>query len=163
MAALDEIAAFMERHGLLLVTAESCTAGLIAAKLAGLAGAAKVLDSAFVAYSPEAKERSLGVRRETIERAGLTSEDVAREMALGALGISRATLAIANTGVADDSACVPAGTQCLAWAFRPAGGDVMLFSETRRFDGDRNAVREACADYALQRVPDHFRQLGTTH
>lgn len=151
-----EVAAFMRDHSLTLVTAESCTAGLIAATLADVKGAGQLLDCAFVTYSPEAKQRCLGVKAETIERHNLTSEEVAREMALGALRLSPANVALANTGVTDGTdARVPAGTQCYAWAFAAAeeGGAPTVFSETRRFEGERNAIRQASADYALGRIP----------
>jgi PncC family amidohydrolase len=112
-----------------------------------------------VVYSPEAKQRSLGVKKETIERYNLTSEEVAREMATGALERSDANLAVANTGVTDDTdPAIPPGTQCFAWAFRRPDGRVEVHSETRRFEGERNDIREAAADFALRRIP----QLGGT-
>jgi PncC family amidohydrolase len=149
------IADYMKRHRLMLVTAESCTAGLIASRLAEIPGAGQLLDCADVVYSPEAKQRCLGVRKETIERYNLTSEEVAREMAAGALSRSDANLAISNTGVTDDTdPRIPAGTQCFAWAFRRADGRLDMHSETRRFGGDRNAIREAAADFALRRIPE---------
>lgn len=164
MNTITATAHFMSRHELLLVTAESCTAGLIASHLADVPGAGHLLDCAFVAYSESAKQHCLGVKEETIRQHGLTSEEVAREMALGALRNSRANLAISNTGVADDSGDgTPAGTQCYAWAFQTHQrlDQVAVFTETRRFDGDRNAVREAGAVYALLRVPHYHEQLAS--
>lgn len=163
MSTVKEVAAFMRQRELTLVTAESCTAGLIAATLADVKGAGKLLDCAFVTYSPEAKQRCLGVRQETIDRFNLTSEAVAREMALGALRLSPANLAVANTGVTDGTdPDIPTGTQCYAWAFEPGtpGADPVVYSETRRFDGDRNAVRQASADYALGRIPELAARHG---
>lgn len=160
MESIDDVAAFMKAHELLLVTAESCTAGLIAARLADVPGAGALLDCAFVVYSCDAKQQCLGVSRETIERFGLTSEEVAREMASGALRRSRANVAIANTGVAEAVDDTPAGTQCFAWAFRiPDTDDPVLFSETRRFAGSRNEIRDAGAEYALLRIPHQFARL----
>lgn len=162
---MDDVADFMRDHGLMLVTAESCTGGLIAATLADIPGAGQLLDCAFVTYSTEAKRRCLSVSDETVERYNLTSQEVAREMAQGALGNSRANLAISNTGVTDDiDEDIPAGTQCFAWAFRPRAETdrPVLFSETRRFSGDRTAIREASARYALQRIPYYFSQLDAT-
>lgn len=160
MNELCAVARFMERHGLLLVTAESCTAGLIAAHLADVPGAGQLLDCAFVVYSPEAKRQCLNVSEHTLKTHNLTSEAVAREMALGALANSRrANLAIANTGLADDSdKDIPAGTQCFAWAFRNGGGAPRLFTETRRFSGDRVRIREASALYALNSIPRYFEK-----
>lgn len=162
MKTVEEVAEFMHDHRLLLVTAESCTAGLIAATLADIEGAGQLLDCAFVTYSPESKQRCLSVQAETLQRCNLTSEPVAREMALGALDASpRANVAVSNTGVTDDTdKDIPAGTQCYAWAFR--GSDAhqppTVHTETRQFSGDRNAIREASALYALQRLPWYFAQ-----
>ena len=150
-----EIAAYLKRHGLVIVTAESCTAGLIAASLAEAPGAGKVLECAFVVYDVSAKQRCLGVPADVLERHNLTSEPVALAMAAGALRNSDADLAISNTGVADGTDPeIEAGTQCFAWAFRQEG-EPRAFSETRVFHGDRNEVRRAAAEHARGRVP-HF-------
>jgi len=158
---MDQLVTFLQAHKLRLVTAESCTAGLIASTVADVEGAGDLLDCAFVTYSPGAKQKCLGVRAETIEAFGLTSEQVAREMALGALKAGAANLAVANTGVADSvDPAVPSGTQCYAWAFVKAGGAPIVHSETRRFEGGRNRVRRESAHYALCRIPALFQRLA---
>ncbi|MBF6987895.1 MULTISPECIES: CinA family protein [Cupriavidus] len=168
------IARYLRRHGIHVVTAESCTAGLIASRIAEVPGCGDVLYCAIVAYSPSAKEQLLRVPSGTIRRYGLTSEEVSLAMALGAMQLTGVDLALANTGVADDGGDgdTPAGTQCFAWVFRrpghagragraledaPAG--VAVFTETRRFPGERNAVREAAADWALARIC-HYHELA---
>lgn len=116
-------------------------------------------------YSPEAKIRCLGVKRETIDTYDLTSEKVAREMAEGALRISRANLALANTGLAGPSngdSDIPVGTVCFAWPFQE-GDAVSTFSETRKFDGERNQIRQASADYALSRIWYYHNELAKSH
>src|SRR5690606_22178552 len=140
-------------------TAESCTAGLIISELARVPGSGQSIICGLGVYSPQAKNRYLGVSFVTIERCGLTSEPVAAEMACGALNGNQADVAIANTGIAgpdpgDDG--TPVGTICFAWAFRH-NGDHHLYCETRRFDGDRNEVRLAAAHYALERLPHYHR------
>lgn len=160
-ATAEDVLAFLKDKGLVLSTAESCTSGLIASALADVSGAGACLDRAFVTYSVEAKIEMLGVRRDTIERCNLTSEAVAREMALGALAASRADVTVANTGVVDSTDDeIPAGTQCLAWAFRQAGDRPVIFSETVRFDGDRRALREQCVRYALTQLPVYYRRMA---
>jgi nicotinamide-nucleotide amidase len=155
----EATANYMRRHGLVLVTAESCTAGLIAANLADIPGAGATLDCAYITYSPDAKREVLGVPAEILRRHNLTSEPVAEAMVRGALARSRANVAIADTGVVDDSdPAIPAGTQCLAWAFQLSGGDVAVFTASCRFDGDRREIREATAEYALERLPHYHRQ-----
>jgi PncC family amidohydrolase len=159
------VAAFLADHHLKVVTAESCTAGLISARLADIPGTGQLLDAAFITYSSHAKQRCLGVNPGTIARFNLTSEEVAIEMAKGALKNSDANVAISNTGVVDDTdPDIPAGTQCFAWIFADAGkpgGKVMTFSETRRFSGDRSEIREAAALYALGRIPQLYESEST--
>lgn len=153
------IAEYMKHNALMLVTAESCTAGLIAARLAEVAGAGELLECAYVVYSPAAKQRCLDVKAQTIERYNLTSEAVAREMALGAISRSDANLAVSNTGVTDATdPNIPPGTQCFAWVFRRRDGGLEVRSETHRFEGTRNQIREAAADFALRRIPELHRE-----
>ncbi|ATU68379.1 CinA family protein [Piscinibacter gummiphilus] len=153
------LVAFFKEAGFKMVTAESCTAGLIASTVADVPGAGGLLDCAFVTYSPEAKQRCLGVQASTLEKFNLTSETVAREMAIGALNNSRANLAVSNTGVTDpvDDEVAP-GTQCYAWIFVGKGGRRTVYSETRVFEGDRSEIRLASARYALSRIRELFNQ-----
>jgi len=151
----------MADHDLSLVTAESCTAGLIASTLSEAPNAGTLLDCAFVTYTIAAKQRILNVSAETIERFNLTSEQVAREMAVGALTRSAANIAVSNTGVVDDiDPAIKAGTQCYAWAFRQAGDKKeIVFTETRRFTGSSRKIRQRSALYALSRIPFYAAQL----
>lgn len=153
---LKAAADYMKQHQLVLTTAESCTAGLMAAHLADLPGAGSLLEAAFVVYSPHAKMHCLGVNAQTIERCNLTSEEVAAEMARGALKASHdACLVIANTGVTDDTdPRIAAGTQCFAWLLAAHDGRAeKLVTETRCFKGDRNTIRDSAAVYALSQIP----------
>src|ERR1700761_8344301 len=83
-----------------IATAESCTGGLIAALLTEIPGSSDVVERGFVTYSNESKRELLGVPAELIARHGAVSAEVARAMALGALGHARADLSVAVTGVA---------------------------------------------------------------
>lgn len=86
--------------GWTIATAESCTGGLVAALLTEIAGSSAVVDRGFVTYSNEAKTDLLGVAPSLIEAHGAVSEPVARAMAEGALQRSKATVAVAITGIA---------------------------------------------------------------
>lgn len=153
MTEIENVADYLRRHSLILATAESCTAGLIASQLADLPGAGRLLECAFVVYSPTAKRRCLGISDEILRRYNLTSPEVASAMATGAAQRCDASVIIANTGVADDGGDgVPAGTQCYAWIVRAPGYQDGLYTETQRFAGPRNTVREAAAKYALERI-----------
>ncbi len=83
-----------------VVTAESCTGGLIAGTLINVPGASEVLNESYVTYSNEAKERLVNVNPETLRRYGAVSEQTAREMAEGAARAAGANAALSSTGVA---------------------------------------------------------------
>jgi PncC family amidohydrolase len=158
---LQSVLRYLEDNKLKLVTAESCTAGMIASTLADEPGSGSWLECAFVTYSADAKIHCLGVRQETIDRYNLTSEQVAREMAEGALKTTRANVGISDTGVAGPGpgeGGIPAGTVCFAWSFEH-DGEVTTYTETRRFDGDRNEVRKAATDYAIKRIWHYHNEL----
>lgn len=158
MQNIEDVLRLLQRRELTLSTAESCTCGLMASLLGDLPGCGQVLDSGFVVYSPKAKNRLLGVSFETIEEFGLTSEEVATEMAVGALNASGAMIAVANTGVADDAQEDEGGTQCYAWALMRGERQVVV-SETVRFDGDRVGIRKQAARHGLMQIPERLAQL----
>ncbi|HEY3700058.1 MAG TPA: CinA family protein [Spongiibacteraceae bacterium] len=159
---MQEAAAFIDylrAHELRLTTAESCTAGMIIALLADIPGSGALMDCGYVVYSPEAKKRLLQVKQSTIDRFNLTSEEVAREMALGALHDSTANAAIATTGVAGPEPIdgIAPGTVCFAWAFQHRDKTSRVFSQTQRFSGDRPTLRTVAAHYALHQFPQFHR------
>lgn len=138
-------------RGLSLATAESCTGGWAAQVVTATAGSSGWFDRGFITYSDAAKRDMLGVAAETLAQHGAVSEATAREMAAGALARSRAQLALAISGVAGPSggtAEKPVGMVCFAWAL--PGGSVA--AETRRFSGDREAVRRQSVVYSLTRL-----------
>jgi nicotinamide-nucleotide amidase len=134
---LDEARA----KGLRIVTAESCTGGLIAGLLTEIPGSSDVLDRGFVTYSNEAKEEMLGMPHALIAAHGAVSEDVARAMAQGALEHSHADVSIAVTGIAGPgggTAAKPVGLVHFA-AARKEGQT--LHEEHRFGDIGRSEVR----------------------
>ncbi len=135
----------------LIVTAESCTGGLIAAALTAIAGSSDVVDCGFVTYSNEAKLKLLGVRAKTLEKFGAVSRETALEMALGAIGHSSANVSVAVTGVAGPaggSPGKPVGLVHLAAAI----GNVAVHRECRFGDIGREAVRLETVRAGLQLV-----------
>jgi nicotinamide-nucleotide amidase len=157
MRQIEEVVEFLKTHQLSLATAESCTAGLIAARIADVSGCGSVFERGYVVYAPEAKNDLLGVSFDTIERYGLSSEPVAREMALGALRDSGSRMAIADTGAAEADNELD-GIVCFACALELDGRERVV-SETVHFEGSRNEVREAAARHALLHIPDYFNAL----
>ena len=135
-----------------LVTAESCTGGLIAALFTEIAGSSDVVERGLVTYSNEAKRELLGVPETLLAQHGAVSEPVARAMAEGALGPSHADVAIAVTGIAGPgggSAAKPVGLVHIATARK--GGDV-LHQECRFSDIGRGPIRLASVEAALQLI-----------
>ncbi|MGE0099403.1 MAG: CinA family protein [Hydrogenophaga sp.] len=146
-ALVDALARELKARGQSMVTAESCTGGLIAGACTEISGSSDWFERGFVTYSNAAKSELLGVPAALIEQHGAVSEPVARAMAAGALAHSPAHLAVAVTGVAGPtggSAEKPEGTVWFGWA-TPEG----VFTEHQRFDGDRAAVRQAAVRHAL--------------
>jgi nicotinamide-nucleotide amidase len=139
--------ALRARH-LRVATAESCTGGLVAGAITSVAGSSEWFERGFITYSNEAKHEMLGVPHALIETHGAVSEAVARAMAEGALARSTADCAAAVTGVAGPgggSAAKPVGMVCFGFALR--GSETRV--ETRRFPGDRAAVRDASVEESL--------------
>lgn len=146
-----EVGDALAARGWLLATAESCTGGWIAEVVTATAGSSNWFDRGFVTYSNDAKTDMLGVAAATLAAHGAVSPETVREMAAGALGRSRADVAVAVSGVAGPgggSADKPVGMVCIGWAAR--GGEVQAL--TCHFDGDREAVRRQTVIRALAGV-----------
>lgn len=134
--------------GVKIATAESCTGGLIAGALTDVAGSSDVFERGFVTYSNAAKREMLGVRAETLDAFGAVSEQVAREMAEGALTHSAAEMAVSVTGIAGPrgSEFKPEGRVCFGLALR--GRETVV--ETVEFGAlGRAGVRQATVEHAL--------------
>lgn len=146
----------LRQQGLRLVTAESCTGGLIAATCTDLAGSSDWFERGFVTYSNAAKTECLDVPQALLAAHGAVSAEVAQAMALGALRHSEAQLAVAVTGIAGPGGGTPdkpVGTVWFGFALQRAGQTTPdLSSERQRFDGDRAAVRSATVEHALARL-----------
>jgi len=131
-----------------IATAESCTGGMVAAALTDIAGSSDVFDRGFVTYSNAAKVEMLGVRLETLESFGAVSEEVAREMARGALAHADASLAVSITGIAGPAGSEhkPEGRVC----FAVAQDGRAIVTQTVEFGlMGRDRVRAAARDHAL--------------
>jgi nicotinamide-nucleotide amidase len=132
-----------------IVTAESCTGGLIAALLTEIPGSSDVVERGFVTYSNEAKEEMLNVSEELLRDHGAVSEPVCRAMALGALKYSRAELSVAVTGIAGPGGGTPQKPVGLVYiAVARSEGDVTV-QEYRFGDIGRDRVRLATVEKAV--------------
>ena len=139
-----ELGEVLKARSLSLALAESCTGGLVAAKITDVAGSSAWFDCGFVTYSNAAKIEMLGVRAETLEKFGAVSEQIATVMAHGALKHSHAQVAGSITGIAGPDGGTkekPVGTVCFAWV----GDKLPLSTSTKRFFGNRQEVRQQAA------------------
>jgi nicotinamide-nucleotide amidase len=142
------LVALCRAKNLTIATAESCTGGLVAGAITAIPGSSAVLDRGFVTYSNNAKTETLGVPADLIASVGAVSEQVARQMAAGAKTRAGTSLAVAITGIAGPgggSAEKPVGT---VW-FGLAGRGDEISAHHCLFAGDRDAVRAASVEYAL--------------
>jgi nicotinamide-nucleotide amidase len=136
--------------GLKIVTAESCTGGLVAGALTAIVGSSDVFDRGFVTYANAAKTEVLGAPAEVIEAAGAVSEETARAMAHGALAISDADLAVAVTGIAGPGGGTAAKPVGLVWFAVAGQGRDTEVCEMRYGDLGRGPVRLAAVCTALE-------------
>lgn len=162
MEKIDQIfGEFCLKNHLVVATAESCTAGLLAGEIANISGSSKWLDRGFIVYTAVAKVEMLDVDEQTINKYNVVSVEVANEMALGAINNSNANFSMAVTGVAGPgggSEEIPVGTICMAWAFNIAGVN-KVFVEKRIFNGDRNQIRKDIVQYMLRNAITLFSSL----
>lgn len=136
-------------RNMMIATAESCTGGMVVAALTDIPGSSAVVDRGFVTYSNEAKIDMLGVRPETLAANGAVSEEVALEMAEGAILQSRADIALAITGIAGPggSEHKPEGLVCFGLARK----GLKTLTETVEFGAvGRDRVRLLSRNHALE-------------
>ncbi|MDO6616304.1 MULTISPECIES: CinA family protein [Pacificibacter] len=117
-ALATEVLALARAKSVKIATAESCTGGLIIGALTEIAGSSDVVDRGFITYSNEAKIEMLGIDPDTLDLHGAVSEQIAQQMADGALERSRAGLTVSVTGIAGPggSAFKPEGRVCFGLA-----------------------------------------------
>jgi nicotinamide-nucleotide amidase len=144
------------RRGVVIAAAESCTGGSAAEAITRISGSSGWFDRGFVTYTNAAKKEMLGVSQRTLARHGAVSEEVACEMAVGALKHSGARVSVAITGVAGPtggSRVKPVGLVWLAWGVRGGAAQARVF----RFRGDRAAIRRQSVGVALRGLIDLLR------
>lgn len=132
--------------GLTIATAESLTAGAVAATLADVPGASAVLRGGVVSYAVDVKASVLGVDAERLAEYGPVDAQVAEQMAAGARAVCGADLAVSTTGVAgpDAHGGAEVGTVYIGWASAAGTGHELL-----HLDGDRAAIRSASVRAAV--------------
>lgn len=112
-----KIAQILNKNGLKISTAESCTGGLISSRLTDISGSSNYISQNFVTYANETKVSVLGVKEETINKFGVVSEEVALEMVQGLLNKYDCNIAVSTTGIAGPAGGTktkPVGLICIA-------------------------------------------------
>lgn len=157
MKILADLLEIAGKRGVMITCAESCTGGMIAAALTELPGSSAMFDRGFVTYTNAAKQDLLGVQSSTLDQHGAVSEEVAHEMAEGALARSSAQIAVSVTGIAGPggSEHKPEGRVCFGLAVAGA-----VETETVEFGPlGRSEVRAATRDHALHLLRNRLRQF----
>ena len=141
----------------ILASAESCTGGMLSSAITDIPGSSAIFECGFVTYSNLSKMRVLGVREETLKTFGAVSEEVAAEMAFGALNNSKANLAISITGIAGPGGTTakPEGMVCFSIAFN----NKAKLNKTKNFGPlGRNIVRQKATLYGLTLLENALAQ-----
>ena len=146
----EQILQLAMEAGVKVTTAESCTGGMVAAAITDVAGSSNIFERGFVTYSNLAKVEMLGVQPATLEAHGAVSEEVAREMALGAQAKAKADISVSISGIAG-----PGGSE-----FKPEGRVCFGIADARGVETQtvdfgalgRAGVRAAARDEALSLI-----------
>ncbi len=144
----EQVFVKLKEKQLKITTAESCTGGLLSARLINVPGISTYLKEAYITYCDEAKHRLLGVRNETLKTYTAVSEQTAREMAEGGAGAASADICLSVTGIAGpdgEGEAFPAGLVYIGCFY--CGITTVL---RRIFSGSRQEVREQAVETALQ-------------
>lgn len=134
-------------NGLTISTVESCTGGMLAARLINVPGVSEVFKSGYITYSNKAKRRLLGIKKNILLKHGAVSEEIAREMAKGAALVSKAEVTVSVTGVAGPDGGSEAKPVGLVYIGCNVCGRVTV--RECHFSGDRAKIRENTVSSAL--------------
>jgi nicotinamide-nucleotide amidase len=146
-ALAEQVGEALHARGLMLSTAESCTGGWASMALTAVPGSSGWFERGYVTYSNAAKQEMLGVQAQTLAEHGAVSEAVVREMAEGAAGGARASLAVSGVaGPGGGSEAKPVGLVCLAWWVPGIG----VRSRCLHCSGGRAQVRREAVVQALR-------------
>ncbi len=150
---IEDVIRGLKECELTLAVAESCTGGRIAAAFTAAAGASGYFLGGVVAYSNEVKINVLGVARETIERHGAVSREVAEQMVQGVQRITGADYAIATTGIAGPGGGTPEKPVGTVWIAVTAPGGIAT-AEKFNFSGSRAEIMEQAVSFAINALEE---------
>lgn len=137
---VEELSNLLREKNLSMVSAESCTGGMIAAAITDIPGSSDVFDRGFVTYSNAAKQDLLGVTTATLDENGAVSKECAGEMAKGALKNSAANIAVSVTGIAGPDGGTEEKPVGLVYIATCVGDEAPIVVQCN-FVGDRAKIR----------------------
>ena len=143
----EKLVSILLENRMIITTVESCTGGLIASKIVNVSGASNVLKEGFITYANSAKETYAGVLKDTLDKYGAVSKEVALEMAQGVAEKTGADVAISVTGIAGPDGGTkekPVGLVYIGCAYKDE-----VTAREFRFDGDRYEIRRQAVDEAI--------------
>lgn len=143
----QSIVEFLKKNKLTVATAESCTGGMVAARLVNVPGVSDCLKVGYITYADKAKRKLLGVRKGLLKKKGAVSYEVAEEMAKGAALFSKADVTIATTGIAGPDGGSDEKPVGLVYIACNVKGKVKV--KECHFSGNRMKVRESTVANAL--------------
>ncbi|MEA2952783.1 MAG: nicotinamide-nucleotide amidase [Alphaproteobacteria bacterium] len=152
--AAKDLLAICKEKNLLVATAESCTAGLVAGTLTEIPGVSSILDRGYVTYSNEAKHQMLGVSRDILNIHGAVSPQTAEAMVRGVLGQSRVHLAVSVTGIAGPNGGSPEKPVGLVYFAAASRSGKIVDVEKRYGDIGRAQVRKQSVLQAFKMLHD---------
>jgi len=153
---IASLRALLLAHGWSLCVAESCTGGMLSEAITATEGSSSWFSCGFITYSNQSKIEMLSVKESSLNEYGAVSEQVAYEMAIGALAKSDCNLSVSITGIAGPdggSAEKPVGMVCFAWAIK----EDMPVTDIQYFKGNRQAIRQQATHYALSGLITHLK------
>lgn len=143
----EAVVRLLNKYGLTVTTAESCTGGMIASKIVNVPGASDVFNEGFITYSNKAKRKHLDVSKNTLKKYGAVSEQTVKEMALGGVFAADSDACVAVSGIAGPDGGTeekPVGLVYIGCCIK----DEVTVKECH-FHGTRYEVREQAANTAL--------------
>ena len=153
-----ELLDLLKKNHFTVTTAESCTGGMVAARLVDIPGISSYFEEGYITYSDRVKTKVLGVPEEIITQFGVVSVETAIAMAEGACNVSGATCAITTTGVAGPDGGTdetPVGCVCFGCVV-----DGKSYCERVVFSGDRKQIRKQATEYAITLLTDKIREVS---
>lgn len=138
-----EVGKILCKNNITVATAESCTGGLVAAKLISYPGISEVLNESIVTYSNEAKEKYLGVSKKSLDNYGAVSEEVAREMAFGIAKNAKSRVGLSTTGIAGPGGGTESKPVGLVYIGVCIDGEVVV--RKLNLAGERDRIRNKAA------------------